>query len=100
MTRASAVLDRNVLVRLVGYRNGTEEAGAGFRQTWSSVARARRPSDPVYRDLVRQVPDWNAWIARQIQESNSFEFPRLRRAPPRRGRARGRRPAALDSDVV
>jgi NADPH:quinone reductase-like Zn-dependent oxidoreductase len=44
MTRASAVLDRNVLVRLVGYRNGTEEAGASFLQTGSSVARARRPS--------------------------------------------------------
>lgn len=53
MTRASAVLDRNVLVRLVGYRNGTEEAGAGFLQTWSSVARARRPSGLVYRNLAR-----------------------------------------------
>ena len=72
MTRDSAVLDRNVLVRLVGYRNGTEEAGAGFRQTWSSVARARRPSDPVYRDLARQVPDWKVRIAREIP--NSFEF--------------------------
>ena len=74
MTRASAVLDRNVLVRLVGYRNGNEEAGAGFLQTWSSVARARRPSGLLYRDLARQVPDWNARIAREIQEPNSFEF--------------------------
>jgi len=74
MTRASAVLDRNVLVRLVGYRNGTEEAGAGFLQTWSSVTRARRPSDLVHRDLARQVADWNARIAREIQEPNSFEF--------------------------
>lgn len=74
MTRASAVLDRNVLVRLVGYRNGTEGAAAGFLQTCSSVARARRPSGLVYRDLARQVPDWNARITREIQEPNPFQF--------------------------
>jgi hypothetical protein len=74
MTRASAVLDRNVLVRLVGYRNGTEEADPGFLQTWSSVARARRPSGLVYCDQARQVPDWNTRIAREIQEPNPFEF--------------------------
>ena len=74
MTRASAFLDRNVLVRLVGYRNGTGEAGAGFIETWSAAAAARPERGLVYRDLARQVPEWSARIAREIQEPNPFEF--------------------------
>lgn len=90
MTRASAVLDRNVLVRLVGYRNGTEEAGAGFLQTWSSVARAGGRVALCIAIWLGKFRIGTRWIAREIQEPNSFEFLDYA-VPPRHGHARSRR---------
>ncbi|MBV8843731.1 MAG: NADP-dependent oxidoreductase [Bryobacterales bacterium] len=74
MTRASAFLERNVLVRLVGYHNGAKEAGAEFVEKWSLAATDRPPRGLLYRDLARQVPEWGARIAREIQEPIPFEF--------------------------
>jgi NADPH:quinone reductase-like Zn-dependent oxidoreductase len=74
MTRASAFVDRNALVRLVGYRSGGGEADAGFVQAWSAAARSRPARGLVYRELARQAPEWSSRIAREIQESNPFDF--------------------------
>jgi hypothetical protein len=73
--RASSLIESGGVVELFGYELSPEVDRDAFSAAWRATAdKAPRPAGLLYRDLARQVPEWNQKIQGEIMQPNPYAF--------------------------